>query len=369
MNQTDIAIVGGGLAGVGLAEQLHRQGVDYQLFEARDRLGGRIESTAYDGARFDLGPAWFWHIQPRLTAACERFGIHVFEQFSDGELLFEDSGRQVHRGLGFASMAGSLRIDGGASALIDALSRDLPTTRLHLDAAVQSVSKQGSLQLKNGSTWQARRIILAIPPRIAAQLRFDPELTADQRQRLTRTPTWMAGQAKFIAIYEAPFWRQEGLSGDAMSQSGPLMEIHDASPAAGRPGALFGFFSVPASARKANREALVSASLAQLGRLFGSRAEKPVKTVIRDWATEPDTATDADQGFGMEHPSTEITGRIQSIWHGQVLFGASEMAPQFGGYMEGALEQAQRVAQHVLGETANLRSTLLAGSPDSPHQP
>ncbi|PVY75969.1 flavin-dependent amine oxidoreductase [Tamilnaduibacter salinus] len=217
MNQTDIAIVGGGLAGVGLAEQLHRQGVDYQLFEARDRLGGRIESKAYDGARFDLGPAWFWHVQPRLTAACERFGIDVFEQFSDGELLFEDSGRQVHRGLGFAS--------------------------------------------------------------------------------------------------------------------------------------------------------LVSASLAQLGRLFGSRAEKPVKTVIRDWATEPDTATDADQGFGMEHPSTEITGRIQSIWHGQVLFGASEMAPQFGGYMEGALEQAQRVAQHVLGETANLRSTLLAGSPDSPHQP
>lgn len=351
MNQTDIAIVGGGLAGVALAEQLQREGVDYQLFEARDRLGGRIESTAYDGARFDLGPAWFWHIQPRLMAVCERLGVGVFEQFSKGELLFEDSVRQVHRGLGFASMAGSLRIEGGVSALIDAFARDLPVARLHLDAAVQSVSDRGYLQLKNGSVWQARRIVLAIPPRIAAQLWFDPELTADQQRRLTMTPTWMAGQAKLVAIYDEPFWRQDGLSGDAMSQSGPLMEIHDASPAAGRPGALFGFFGVPASARNANRQALVSASLAQLGRLFGNRAEEPVRTAIKDWATEPETATDADQAFGMEHPSAEITGSIQSIWHGKVLFGASEMAPQFGGYMEGALEQAERIAQNLLGDT------------------
>ncbi|MGM0433959.1 MAG: flavin monoamine oxidase family protein [Pseudomonadota bacterium] len=350
MNQTDIAIVGGGLAGVALAEQLQREGVDYQLFEARGRLGGRIESTAYDGARFDLGPAWFWPVQPRLMAVCERLGVGAFEQFSEGEPLFEDSVRQIHRGIGFASMAGSLRIDGGASALIDAFARDLPPSRLHLDAAVQSLSDRGHLQLRNGSAWQARRIVLAIPPRIAAQLWFDPELTADQQRRLTVTPTWMAGQAKLVAIYDAPFWRQDGLSGDAMSQSGPLMEIHDASPAAGRPGALFGFFGVPASARNANRQALVSASLAQLGRLFGNRAEEPVKTVIRDWATEPETATDADQ-VSMEHPSAEITGSIQSIWHGKVLFGASEMAPQFGGYMEGALEQAERIAQHLLGDT------------------
>jgi monoamine oxidase len=53
----------------------------------------------------------------------------------------------------------------------------------------------------------------------------------------------------------------------------------------------------------------------------------------------------------MEHPSAEITGSIQNIWHGKVLFGASEMAPQFGGYMEGALEQAERIAQHLLGDT------------------
>lgn len=347
--ETEIAIVGGGLAGVALADQLQRQGLDYQLFEARERLGGRIESTTYEGACFDLGPAWFWHIQPRLLAACERLGIGVFEQYSAGEPLFEDSARQVHRGLGFASMAGSLRIDGGASRLVDAFARDLPNDRVHSGAAVQSVSNQGALRLKNGNTWQAQRVVLAIPPRIAAQLEFDPELSANQLRCLTMTPTWMAGQAKIVAIYETAFWRKAGLSGDAMSQSGPLVEIHDASPADGQLGALFGFVGVPAAARKANQQALYEAALAQLARLFGQPAQTPVKAVLRDWATEAETATDADREAGMQHPSAEITRGMQSLWDGAVLFGASEMAPEFGGYMEGALEQAERMAQAIGG--------------------
>ncbi|MEM1154111.1 MAG: hypothetical protein AAGI44_08210 [Pseudomonadota bacterium] len=48
-------------------------------------------------------------------------------------------------------------------------------------------------------------------------------------------PTWMAGQAKVVAVYESPFWRDSGFSGDAMSRKGPLIEIHDASPASGEP--------------------------------------------------------------------------------------------------------------------------------------
>ena len=61
MTSTDVAIVGGGLAGLNAARQLQRQGVDFQLFEARDRFGGRILTVdaagcpAEDG--FDLALA------------------------------------------------------------------------------------------------------------------------------------------------------------------------------------------------------------------------------------------------------------------------------------------------------------------------
>ena len=41
---TDILIVGGGLAGLSIAWQLEQKGLDYRLIEARDRFGGRIHS-------------------------------------------------------------------------------------------------------------------------------------------------------------------------------------------------------------------------------------------------------------------------------------------------------------------------------------
>ncbi len=40
--ETEVLIVGGGLAGLSLADKLSREGVDFLLVEAQNRLGGRI---------------------------------------------------------------------------------------------------------------------------------------------------------------------------------------------------------------------------------------------------------------------------------------------------------------------------------------
>jgi len=343
-----VAIVGGGLAGLALAEQLQQAGLDFQLFEARDRLGGRIESATCRGAGFDLGPSWFWSIQPRMAALCERLGLGVFEQYSTGDLLFEDADRQVHRGAGHASMEGSLRIEGGAGALTEALAARLPEQRVHLGTSVQKVQADGQLMLKDGSGWQAERIVLALPPRLAAQLDFEPALDAREHQLLAGTPTWMAGVAKFLAIYEEPFWRQDKLSGDAMSRSGPLMEIHDASPRSGHPGALFGFYGVPAQVRRDHPDELIAATQTELERLFGPQARAPVQTFLRDWATEPETATEADQEPTSHHPTGRPLQSLGGAWEGRLLFGASEMAGGNSGYMEGALQQAESIQQILL---------------------
>jgi monoamine oxidase len=64
MIDTTVAIIGAGLAGLNAARLLHRAGVDFHLFEARDRVGGRILTVDELGALaddgFDLGPSWFW---------------------------------------------------------------------------------------------------------------------------------------------------------------------------------------------------------------------------------------------------------------------------------------------------------------------
>ena len=48
---TRVLIVGGGLAGLSLADRLCQAGVDFMLVEAQDRLGGRIlTETIQQGA-------------------------------------------------------------------------------------------------------------------------------------------------------------------------------------------------------------------------------------------------------------------------------------------------------------------------------
>ena len=67
---------------------------------------------------------------------------------------------------------------------------------------------------------------------------------------MLRMGTWMAGQVKFYALYEEPYWRQIGLSGQAFSQRGPLGEIHDGSNKDQWPYGLTGFINIPAAQRR-----------------------------------------------------------------------------------------------------------------------
>ena len=335
---SDILIIGGGMSGLSLATRLHAAGRDVHLVEARDRLGGRILSK--EG--FDLGPAWFWPGQPRMAALIRQLGLRRFDQYAQGALTFEDADGRVERGRGFASMEGSWRVKGGLGALIAALARHLPQGRIHLSTPVTAIARSHdaiTVTSATGASFTARSVVLAIPPRVASGLRFSPGLPDAAQQAMTATPTWMAGQAKAVAIYDRPFWRDAGLSGDAISRRGPLAEIHDASPHKGGPYALFGFVGVPPQAR-ADGPALKAAIRAQLARLFGAEAATPTHLIVKDWAADPFTATTADQAPLYAHPRYGLPQVLSGLWDGRLLFSGSETAPTFGGFLEGALEAA-----------------------------
>jgi len=110
----------------------------------------------------------------------------------------------------------------------------------------------------------------------------------------------------------------------------------------------FGFYGVPAQIRRDHRDELVQASLAQLGRLFGAQAQRPVGTFLRDWALEPGIATEADLQPLRTTPVYGLPEQLDGLWADRLFFAASEMAPRNGGFMEGALEQAEAVAQQLL---------------------
>ena len=346
---TRVAIVGGGLSGLALADHLHQAGQDFQLFEARARLGGRIKTAQAGGAGFDLGPSWFWPGQPRMAALVARLGVRVFDQYAAGAVSYETETGQVMRDAGFSSMQGSLRLDGGMAGLITGLQAQLPAARVHLNSAVSAISAQDGITLADGRNCTADQIIVATPPRVAADLAFTPALGPVQQAALRDIPTWMGGHAKFVAIYPAPFWRAQGLSGDAMSRRGPLAEIHDASaPDGAGPGALFGFLGIPAETRKGQDADVIAAALAQLQRIFGPEAAEPTRTFYQDWATKPLSATALDHIPPRRHPAYGMPFMLGDVWGGKLHFCSTELGSEMGGYLEGALSAAQDTARMLL---------------------
>lgn len=350
--QTDILIVGGGLSGLALADALEREGRDWQLVEATERLGGRIYSPNIQSEKFDLGPAWFWRGQPRMARMIERFRLGSFEQYSQGAIQIQDRTGAVRSHNGYSPMQGSLRLKGGMGELVQAIADELPRERVHLNRSVRQLAQTQDAVVAetNKGLIRAKQVVLALPPRlIASNISFKPELPAAAMEVMASTATWMAGQAKFLAVYDQPYWRQAGFSGDAMSQRGPLVEIHDASPAQGGPYALFGFVGVPAHIRESHREELIEMVKAQLVELYGDALRQPLEARLQDWAQVTTVATQADRQSSGHHPFYGYPPSLKGLYDGRLIFGASEMGSQFGGYLEGALEAAENAQTMLRG--------------------
>lgn len=347
----DIVIIGAGLSGLYAARLLQQAGADYVVLDAAPRTGGRILSLGADGARgsCDLGPSWFWPAyQPRMPALVRELGLRAFPQANTGALMWEESPTECIRYEGGAPDDGSMRIHGGTATLIEALAAEVPAERVLLGHRVtalrrtpQGVAVEARTDADTDVACDARVAICTLPPRLLAQgMAFDPPLPDPVRDDWTAVPTWMAGNAKFVAIYERAFWRDAGLSGEGRSRVGPLVEIHDASDEHGL-AALTAFIGTPPQARGDAGDQLRDAAIPQLARLFGDEALYPVACLIKDWAADPLVATAEDMQPLFAHPQYGRQAPLPGDWAGCLVLGGTESASTYGGYMEGALEAAE----------------------------
>ncbi len=361
-----IGIVGGGLSGLYAASLLEAQNVDdYVLFEAKDTLGGRVVSVEPPGRalggqtqvraapdRFDLGATWFWPaMQPGLSRQIRELGLETFEQPETGDLMFEAAPHAAPmRVPGPLSSPPAMRLAGGMGALVDALRRRVAEARLLRGQRVRRLDLEGPgvvLEAQDAAgratSHHLTHVLLALPPRLAATtLAFTPPLPDALVRAWQGAATWMAPHAKYVAVYDEPFWRERGLSGEARSRVGPLVEIHDASDFGGA-AALFGFLGVPAEARRRLAEDDLRARCrAQLTRLFGPLADAPKAELLKDWAADPYVATPADQAMASHHEAAPPARVASGAWCDRLFGIASEWSPDFPGYVAGALDAAAR---------------------------
>jgi monoamine oxidase len=243
------------------------------------------------------------------------------------------------------------RVVGGSQQISLKLARQLGR-RVVLGSPVTEIS-QGAKDVVVTSaraTVRCKRVIVAMTPADADRIRFAPALPG-RRAALQRK--WGNGtEMKLFAVYDKPFWREDGFSGQALTDLPVATYVIDNSPPDGRLGILLTFVGTAGSGPgltwsdailndpKARRAAFVD----DLAALFGLKARRPVGYLEKDWVDEPwinGCVSSRPPGVLTQYTSAarEPVGRIH--WAG------TETATLNEGYMDGAVSAGERAAKEV----------------------
>lgn len=310
--------------------------------DAAELDGQTFETWIRENLRTDLGRAYFRIATEAVFSAesSDLSALHAaFYAHSGADLetlLSVDRGAQQDRVVG-----GTIRISEEMAARLD--------DRVRLSSPVRRIEHGGQgvrVELRSGEVVEGDRVIVTLPPTLAGRLEYSPAMPSWRDQLTQRLP---AGSViKLHVVYDAPFWREDGLTGQAASDRGPVKVTFDNTPPGGDPGIIVGFMEANDGriwGRRSEAERR-DAAVACLVRYFGPRAAHPLEYVERDWMAE-----EFSRGCYGAHFTPGVWtafGEALRTPVGPIHWAGAECATVWNGYMEGAVRSGERAADDVL---------------------
>jgi monoamine oxidase len=219
--------------------------------------------------------------------------------------------------------------------------------RVRLNSPVRSITQtsKGVRVVAAGATVDAKRVIVAVPPILAREIKFSPALPAAKQRLLARyTPGDMI---KVQVVYPSAWWRAKGFSGQWVMSNGPAGVTYDNTPESGSPGVILGFVggrfakALRTLAAAARKQAIVD----QIAAAFGDEARADADYFDLDWTAEPFTRG-CPTGSMAPGVMTRFGAHIRPAI-GRVHWAGTETADYWAGYMDGAVRSGERAAKEV----------------------
>jgi monoamine oxidase len=238
-------------------------------------------------------------------------------------------------------------VHGGAGSVAMRVADELGDA-VRLNAPVRSITQRDDRVVvdADGVRVTARHAVVTIPPALILDIAFDPALPED-RTSLFRNAVG-GPETKTLVVYDEPFWRADGFSGQSAEPKSAAEVTIDSSPEPASPGVLATFtFGVIAKAMaKLHPAERQQAVIDALVKRFGERAATPSAFVETEWWTEEWT-----KGCSMAHLPPGIITKHAHLFReplGRVHWAGTETSTTNHGAIDGAVRSGERAAAEIL---------------------
>jgi monoamine oxidase len=390
-----VIVVGAGFAGLAAADELSRAGAEVEVFEARDRVGGRVWSVPFAGATVDRGAEFILPHDSTVIATAERLGLALVRKGTlygnreprggnvvsqddvlaavarlgserhDGTVADALSGANLESGVAdairarievsCAHPAGDLdasvltegagafgdfdtwTVDGGNDRIAQELAVRLGDA-VRLSSPVSSVTWSSDVRVVAGREVEAAdSAVIAVPASVLHSIEFDPPLPPEKG-------VVRYGQAaKLFVGLAAPAPPSQTLSVDER------FWCYTQLGRDGQPLPVVGAFAgSPAALEALSVAAGPSRWIEALRRLRPDLDLDVERALLSTWADDPWVRG----AYSARSATSPIDREVLAQPAGPLAFAGEHTAGGWHGLMEGALRSGERAARDVLAMTS-----------------
>lgn len=347
--ESNIVIIGAGLTGLTLGYYLNNEGLNISIIEARERLGGRIQTIHHkDSPPIELGATWVGKQHTEVIKLFKELGIELFKQELGNYAIYEPNSTSPAQVVQLPPNDDpSFRIKGGSDSLINSLATFQQPDSLYTNQQVKSIIKEENhlLITTNKQKFKAKVVVSTLPPHLLINtIKITPDLDHDLISVAQNTHTWMGESIKVALTFKYPFWKEDGTSGTIFSNVGPIPEMYDHSNYENSQFALKGFFN--GSYHTVSKRERLELVLSQLEKYYGKVVRDYIHYDETVWKNEPYTSTKYKEQI-LPHQNNGHPIFKNSYLDNRLHIAGTENSPQFGGYMEGAVRSAQAIHKMI----------------------